>query len=160
LFAPEQALLAAKPCPEKEPAAEIGEQHGLDSSRTRDYLKQMARSDLVKAGRIDGCILRGIAELGINNIITASSYSNTSDLERRIESESYLVEYPFELINYSSNIEIDLDRGVICRVSDQHCTESTLKLGPIEQFETPPQAIKDSGARYAHSNGLDMQESL
>jgi Pyruvate/2-oxoacid:ferredoxin oxidoreductase delta subunit len=105
-------------------------------------------------------ILRGIADLGLANVIAHSSYVNTVDKELCIECETCLDECPFDAISFTSSIEIDTDRCVGCGVCVQHCSEGALMLELRGQYEPPPQTIRDWGAMRARSRGLDMQDTL
>ncbi|MGD8633722.1 MAG: 4Fe-4S binding protein, partial [Anaerolineales bacterium] len=61
-------------------------------------------------------ILRGIADLGVSNVVARSSYVNTIDLDLCIECELCLDECPFEAISSATSIQIDPERCVGCGV--------------------------------------------
>jgi Pyruvate/2-oxoacid:ferredoxin oxidoreductase delta subunit len=105
-------------------------------------------------------ILRGIADLGVANVIAHSAFINTVDVEKCIECELCIDECPFEAISNTSKIEIDQDRCVGCGVCVQHCTEGALVLVARDEHDPPPPTIKDWGLMRARSRGLDMQEIL
>lgn len=105
-------------------------------------------------------ILRGIADLGVSNVIARSSYVNTIDLDLCIECELCLDECPFDAISSTTTIQVDQDRCVGCGVCVQHCTEEALMLVPRGTTQAPPETIKEWGLLRAQARGIDMHELL
>jgi electron transport complex protein RnfB len=105
-------------------------------------------------------ILRGIADLGVANVVAHSSYVNTIADDACILCELCIDECPFGAISLTDTIQIDQDRCVGCGICIQHCTEDALILVPREETLPPPETIKEWGSLRAQSRGLDLQEVL
>jgi electron transport complex protein RnfB len=105
-------------------------------------------------------ILRGIAELGVANVVAHSSYVNTVDEELCILCELCVDHCPFEAIIFDTALRIDQDRCVGCGVCVQHCTEDALALVPREGAHPPPETIKEWGQMRARMRGLDLEDVL
>ena len=103
-------------------------------------------------------ILRGIAELGVANVVAHSSFVNSVNLEVCIQCELCIDECPFDAISLTDQIQIDQQRCVGCGICIQHCTDDALELVPRAGSATPPETIKDWGSLRAQMRGLDLQD--
>lgn len=105
-------------------------------------------------------ILRGIADLGVANVVAKSSYVNAVDDDLCIQCDLCGEHCQFDAINSETAVQIDQDRCVGCGVCIQHCPEDALSLMLREQSSTPPLSSKEWGQMRADARGLDLREVI
>ena len=109
-------------------------------------------------------ILRGIAELGIANVVAHSSYINQVDdlLCNGCETCLDFCQFGALAMGGDAIIQINAVRCVGCGVCVPQCPNEALGmvLRPEEDLILPPETIKEWGARRASERGVDLAKIL
>lgn len=84
-------------------------------------------------------ILRGMADLGIANVVARSAYINTIDRERCILCGNCVEHCPFAALSLEEQLVIDEIRCTGCGVCTLACTEEALHLHPRPEASIPAQ---------------------
>lgn len=109
-------------------------------------------------------VLRGIAELGIANVVAHSSYVNQVDDLLCNGCETCLDYCQFGALSMGETavVLINTVRCVGCGVCVPHCPNEALGmvLRPEEELVLPPETIKEWGARRAAERGIDLATIL
>ena len=107
-------------------------------------------------------ILRGMAEMGVANVVARSPFVSIVD-EDLCNSCEICSEYcQFEAITYEGFAVIDSDRCVGCGVCAVHCPDEALALErrPAEDVLPVPQTISDWRKDRAIARGIKMEDIL
>jgi electron transport complex protein RnfB len=109
-------------------------------------------------------ILRGMAELGIANVVARSSYVNQVDDLLCNGCEACLDYCQFDALtmNDSLVVEVNTVRCVGCGVCVPQCPNGVLGLvlRPDEELILPPETLKEWGAKRAADRGIDLANVL
>ncbi len=109
-------------------------------------------------------VLRGMAELGIANVVARSSYLNQVDELLCNGCETCLDYCQFGALTMgdSAVVQINAIRCVGCGVCVAQCPNQALGmvLRPEEDLVLPPETIKEWGARRAAERGIDLADVL
>jgi Pyruvate/2-oxoacid:ferredoxin oxidoreductase delta subunit len=105
-------------------------------------------------------ILRGMADLGLANVVARSAFVNTVDQERCIGCEECLADCQFDALSLNDDfvVEIQAHRCVGCGVCVSSCTEGALSLvrRPEEEVKEPPPTVFDWGMERALAREIDI----
>jgi heterodisulfide reductase subunit A-like polyferredoxin len=107
-------------------------------------------------------ILRGMAELGIANVIASSAFVNTVD-EALCNACGLCIEYcQFDALSINIAAEVNRTHCVGCGVCVNACPESALILvrRPEEEVKPVPTSIIDWGLQRAQERGIDVSSLL
>jgi len=109
-------------------------------------------------------ILRGMADLGIANVVARSSFVNTVDQEQCVGCELCLASCQFKALSMESEREAKVDRQkcVGCGVCADSCPEGALALvlRPEEEMQVPPLTLAEWMAARAVERGIDLGRVL
>lgn len=109
-------------------------------------------------------ILRGMAELGLADVVARSSFVNRVDESLCTGCEDCLAYCQFGALQLgeASVMEVDAVRCVGCGVCVPACPDGALALAPRPEHERrlPPETIKEWGAQRASARGIDLREVL
>ncbi len=109
-------------------------------------------------------ILRGMAELGIANVVARSSYVNQVEELLCNGCETCLEYCQFGALSLGDNAVVHVDSVccVGCGVCVPQCPNDALGmvLRPEADLILPPETIKEWGARRAANRGIDLAEVL
>jgi electron transport complex protein RnfB len=109
-------------------------------------------------------ILRGMADLGIANVVARSSFVNQVETERCAGCELCLPVCQFKALSLNGQrvAQVDRRKCVGCGVCASSCPEGALALvlRPQEEIEEPPLTIAEWMAARAVSRGLDISQVL
>lgn len=103
-------------------------------------------------------VLRGMADLGIANVVARSAFVNQVD-ETRCTGCGLCVDYcQFDALELRDLVHVDAIRCVGCGVCTLACPEEALSLArrPAEEILTPPVTEADWRADRAAARGLDL----
>jgi ferredoxin len=107
-------------------------------------------------------ILRGMAELGMANVVARSAFVNQVDHERCTGCELCLEACQFEALSVDGTAQVDRGRCVGCGVCVPHCPDGALALvrRPAQEIaplsETPQEWLQMRAA----ARGLDIEQTL
>ena len=109
-------------------------------------------------------ILRGMAELGIANVIARSSYVNQVDDLLCNGCETCLDDCQFGALSMGDDgiVQVNAVRCVGCGVCVPQCPNDALGmvLRPEEELVVPPATIKEWGAKRAAERGINLSDVL
>ena len=109
-------------------------------------------------------ILRGMAEVGIANVVARSSYLNQVDDLLCNGCETCLDYCQFEALAMGDNMVVQVNsvRCVGCGVCVPQCPNDALSmvLRPEADLVSPPETIKEWGARRAAERGVNLADVL
>lgn len=109
-------------------------------------------------------ILRGMAEVGIANVVAHSSYVNQVDDLMCNGCETCLDYCQFDALSTSDDMIVQVSdvRCVGCGVCVPQCPNDALGmvLRPEEDLALPPETIKDWGAKRAVDRGIDLADVM
>jgi Pyruvate/2-oxoacid:ferredoxin oxidoreductase delta subunit len=109
-------------------------------------------------------ILRGMADLGIANVVARSAFVNVVDEILCLGCEDCLDYCQFDALAMNDDfvIEVKSHRCVGCGVCVQSCLEEALSLvrRPEEEIKEPPTTILDWGMERAMARELDLTKIL
>ncbi len=107
-------------------------------------------------------ILRGMAELGIANVVASSAFVNTVD-ETLCTACGLCVEYcQFEALSVNGTASVNRTRCVGCGVCVNSCADKALALvrRPDEEIKPVPTSMSDWGRQRARDRGIDLSPLL
>jgi electron transport complex protein RnfB len=107
-------------------------------------------------------ILRGMADLGLANVIAKSAYLNRVDVEKCILCGVCVERCQFDALILDDELRLNEQRCTGCGVCTIACPEDALHLvlrSPSE-ISTPPQSETDWRVQRAQSRNLDLREVL
>lgn len=109
-------------------------------------------------------VLRGIAELGIANVVAHSSYVNQIDDLLCNGCETCLDYCQFGALTMTETaiVEVNTVRCVGCGVCVPKCPNEALAMAlrPVEDLVLPPETLKEWGARRAAERGINLANIL
>ena len=109
-------------------------------------------------------VLRGMAEMGIANVVAHSSYVNQVDELLCNGCETCLDYCQFEALAMGDDavVQVNAVRCVGCGVCVAHCPNQALGmvLRPEEDLVLPPETIKEWGARRAAERGINLADVM
>jgi ferredoxin len=107
-------------------------------------------------------ILRGMAELGLANVVARSAFVNTVDETRCTGCGDCLTYCQFNALMLDDVVQVNDPRCVGCGVCVPVCPEQALGLvrRPAEQIKPPPVTEPDWQAERAAARGLDLGNVL
>ena len=109
-------------------------------------------------------ILRGMADLGIANVVARSAFVNVVDESLCIGCEDCLEYCQFDALAMNDDfvMEVKAHRCVGCGVCVPSCLDNALGLvrRPAEEIKEPPTTILDWGMERAMERGLDLTKIL
>jgi ferredoxin len=148
----------------------------LTQAEALDTLRRAAQSGLVHsvtnsqsgASYICNCctcscgILRGLADLGIANVVARSAFVNTLDESRCIACEDCIPACQFGALSMSAFVVINEMRCVGCGVCVPACPEGALRLErwPAPEVMLPPADERDWQRQRAAARGIDFEKVL
>lgn len=107
-------------------------------------------------------ILRGMADLGMANVIARSAFINTVDEDRCIGCGDCLAYCQFDALSLEDAVQVNDPRCVGCGVCVPVCPEDALGLvrRPAEQVKPPPTTESDWQADRSAARGLNLEKVL
>jgi Pyruvate/2-oxoacid:ferredoxin oxidoreductase delta subunit len=109
-------------------------------------------------------ILRGMADLGIANVVARSAFVNTVDESLCLGCEDCLEYCQFDALALDEDfiMQVNRLRCVGCGVCVPSCQDEALSLvrRPQEEVKAPPSTILDWGMERAMVRGLDLSRIL
>lgn len=107
-------------------------------------------------------ILRGLADLGIANVVARSAFVNALDESRCIACEDCIPACQFGALSMSTYVVINDMRCVGCGVCVQVCPEGALRLErrPAPEVKVPPANQQDWQVQRAAARGIDLAQVL
>ena len=107
-------------------------------------------------------ILRGLADLGIANVVARSAFVNTLDESRCIACEDCIPACQFGALSMNTFVVINGMRCVGCGVCVLACPEGALRLErrPIPEVMLPPATERDWQRQRAAARGIDFEKLL
>ncbi len=109
-------------------------------------------------------ILRGMADLGIANVVARSSFVNAVDPERCVGCELCLPSCQFKALSMESQrlAKVDRQKCVGCGVCASSCPEGALALvlRPEEELQPPPLTLAEWMAARTVARGIDLSSVL
>ena len=109
-------------------------------------------------------ILRGMAELGIANVVARSSYVNQVDKAVCNGCEDCISYCQFDALTMSDSlvVEVNAVRCVGCGVCVPVCSTGALglMLRPESELVLPPETLKEWGTKRAAERGIDLANVL
>jgi electron transport complex protein RnfB len=107
-------------------------------------------------------VLRGIADLGIANVVARSSFVNQVDEDLCVGCGACVEACPFEALVMDDVARVDRVRCVGCGVCTLACPEGALSLVRRPKGEVLPPPVTESDWRVARARerGLDLAEVL
>jgi ferredoxin len=148
----------------------------LNREQAMDTLRRAARAGLVHSvsnsrsglGYICNCctcscgILRGMAELGIANVVARSAFLNHVEDELCLGCELCLSACQFGALAFETVVHVDPLRCVGCGVCIPACPEVALGLErrPTGDVEAPPDSEMEWLQLRARQRGLDLEKVL
>jgi Fe-S-cluster-containing hydrogenase component 2 len=107
-------------------------------------------------------ILRGLADLGIANVVARSAFVNTLDESRCIACEDCIPACQFGALSMSAVVAINKMRCVGCGVCVLACPEGALRLErrPVTEAILPPASERDWQSQRAAARGIDLAQVL
>jgi electron transport complex protein RnfB len=109
-------------------------------------------------------ILRGMADLGIANVVARSAFVNTVDESLCLGCEDCLEYCQFDALALNEDflMQVNRLRCVGCGVCVPSCQDEALSLvrRPQEEVKAPPSTILDWGMERAMVRGLDLSRIL
>jgi ferredoxin len=107
-------------------------------------------------------ILRGLAEMGVSNVVARSSFVNHVEEEGCVGCELCVEFCPFEALTCDGLAQVDEARCVGCGVCAVHCPEGALWLIPRPESEVlpPPENIMAWRRDRARVRGLRLEDVL
>lgn len=107
-------------------------------------------------------ILRGMAEMGIANVVASSAFVNTVD-EDSCSACGLCVEYcQFDALSVDTVAQVNRTKCVGCGVCVSTCPDQALILvrRPEEEIKPVPVSLSDWGRQRAEQRGLDLSSIL
>ena len=107
-------------------------------------------------------ILRGMADLGIANVIASSAFVNTVD-EDLCNACGLCIEYcQFTALSLANTIMVNETRCVGCGVCISACPEHALVMvrRPEDEIKPVPTSLVDWGLQRAQDRGIDLTPIL
>ena len=138
-----------------ERAAEAGLVHSVSNSQTGHWY-------LCNCCTCSCGILRGLAEMGVSNVVARSSYVNHVDDDLCVGCELCVGYCPFGALSCEGLASVDAARCTGCGVCSVHCPEGALALIPRPEAEIappPPDLMAWRQAR-ATNHGLSLEDIL
>ncbi len=148
----------------------------LTKEQARETLQRAARAGLVhtvsnsKDGTAYICncctcscgILRGMAELGMANVVARSAFVNQVDQDLCTGCELCLEHCQFEALTANGTAQVDGLRCVGCGVCVPHCPDGALALvrRPAEEIAQIPETPQAWMQLRAAARGLDLEQIL
>ncbi len=107
-------------------------------------------------------ILRGLAELGMANVVARSAFVNQVDEDACIACGACVEQCAFAALTLDDVVRVDAVRCVGCGVCVPVCPENALALvrRPEEEVLPPPVTDADWRAARAAARGVDMEKVL
>ncbi len=107
-------------------------------------------------------ILRGMAELGIANVVARSAFVNQVDTERCIACDACTPYCQFGALTLAGVAQVDAQRCVGCGVCITACPEGALSLvrRPETAIVPPPVNERDWMKQRAAARGIDLNQIL
>ena len=107
-------------------------------------------------------ILRGMADLGMANVVARSSFINTVDEDQCIGCGDCLSYCQFDALSLQDVVQVNDPRCVGCGVCVPVCPENALGLirRPAEQVKPPPATESDWQADRSAARGLNLEKVL
>lgn len=107
-------------------------------------------------------VLRGVAELGMANVVASSSFINQVDEELCVACGLCIDECQFDALELTDTAHVIAMRCVGCGVCIAYCPEGALGLvqRPEEEVPVPPLNEREWMARRAAARGLDLNDVL
>jgi len=109
-------------------------------------------------------ILRGMADLGIANVVARSSFVNTVDEEQCVGCELCLESFQFKALSMENErvARVDRQKCVGCGVCAASCPEGALALvlRPEEEMQPPPLTMAEWMAARDGARGIDLGRVL
>lgn len=136
-------------------AAEAGLVHSVSNSQTGHWY-------LCNCCTCSCGILRGLAEMGVSNVVARSSYVNQVNEDLCVGCELCVEYCPFGALSCEGLASVDAARCTGCGVCAVHCPEGALALVPRPEAEIappPPDMMAWRQAR-AKNHGLSLENIL
>ena len=107
-------------------------------------------------------VLRGMAEMGIANVVARSPFINQVDESLCIGCEECLPYCQFNALSVEITAQVDGVRCVGCGVCVPHCPENALVLvrRPVEEIQPVPETEMDWMQARAAARGIDIRQVL
>ncbi len=107
-------------------------------------------------------ILRGMAEMGIANVVASSAFVNTVDEEACTACGLCVESCQFDALEMKDTVVVNQTRCVGCGVCVSTCQDQALTLTrrPDNEIKPVPTNIIDWGLQRAQARGLDLSEIL
>jgi electron transport complex protein RnfB len=107
-------------------------------------------------------ILRGIAELGIANVVASSAFVNTVDEDACTACGLCVEQCQFDALSVDTVAQVDRVKCVGCGVCVNACADDALILvrRPAEEVKPVPVSIIDWGLQRAQMRGIDLSSLL
>jgi heterodisulfide reductase subunit A-like polyferredoxin len=107
-------------------------------------------------------ILRGMAEMGISNVIARSAFVNQVDDNLCLACEDCLDYCQFSALTMEDVTIVNQMRCVGCGVCVPSCPEGALTLvrRPVDEFNSPPVTHKEWLTERARARGLNIDSVL
>ncbi len=107
-------------------------------------------------------ILRGMADMGIANVVAKSSFVNQVDEELCISCGDCVESCQFDALSLNGTIAINKQRCVGCGVCALNCPESALGLvaRPDGEVLVPPESETDWRERRAEARRMDLNDLI
>ncbi len=138
-----------------ERAAEAGLVHSV--SNNRQGLWYICNCCACSCG-----ILRGMADLGVANVIARSAFINTVDDSRCAGCGDCLSYCQFDALSLDDTVQINRSHCVGCGVCVPVCPDNALGLArrPASEIKPPPLTEPDWQAERAAARGVDLNQVL
>jgi len=107
-------------------------------------------------------VLRGMAEMGIANVVARSPFVNQVDESLCIACAECLPYCQFDALSLEITAQVDGVRCVGCGVCVPHCPENALVLvrRPVEEIQPVPETEMDWMQARAAARGIDIRQIL
>ncbi len=107
-------------------------------------------------------VLRGLADLGVANVVARSAFVNVVDEERCLGCENCLPACQFDALTVDLVVHVNETRCVGCGVCVLVCPEEALSLAqrPADQIKPPPANEMEWREQRSQARGIDLSKVL